>query len=116
MTNTTKRTTTAAKTCKLHHVALYGMALCPLCNHRDRYMVHGNVTLFDEGFNDGYAGKPNTRSRSLANSDQFEDASYSDGWKNGMSLYREQHPLPELPGRPSKEIRLDRRQRFEERW
>jgi len=80
------------KTCKRHHTKLQGQ-ICSVCEHRSEYMVHGNVDVFDQGFRDGYAGKPNTRSEQYARSKQHEAAAnYEDGWKTGSATYRENHP------------------------
>lgn len=72
--------------CNQHHSPLIGGAICGVCSIREVFHVRGKVELFDRGYEDGYAGRPNLAIDPVANRDfvTFQDkADYDYGWKAG---------------------------------
>lgn len=69
-----------APLCPRHHIPYVGC--CVVCNDRDSYLVRGNVVAFDQGYQDGFEGRPSRVEswRGYANKGDYEHG-YNTGRK-----------------------------------
>ena len=99
--------------CNLHYTKrAHEQDPCPVCVIRASYGVPAAADAFDEGFNAGYAGFPNSAQQYAARSLYLEAAGFQDGWNRGHDVAVANAAaairLSESNARPSVELRKDR--------